>query len=219
MGTSPRWLLVTLSQLNLGQGLKPALDAAAEAGEGTSPLCQVYSDALHTHSVRVHTTKPTLGEASRLQTSEPLLKSQATACPMSRGFWIARRSSGQPLGGSGTAGRASEGLCKLKASSSISSRFPGCSHSILEGLQEAWGGQPSKQGGHSQTTQQKQSAAALTPRDQDLAGRAVVQKEVLLSWASLCIPSFEFLGPIRALCQGQCWATATLGTIGNMSWR
>lgn len=45
-----------------------------------------------------------------------------------------------------------------------------------------------------------------------------MQKEVLLSWASLSIPSLELLGLIQALCQGQCWATATLGTSGDMSW-
>lgn len=36
-------------------------------------------------------------------------------------------------------GRAGEGPCKLKAWSSIACRFPGCSHSILEGLHEAQG--------------------------------------------------------------------------------
>lgn len=44
-----------------------------------------------------------------------------------------------------------------------------------------------------------------------------MEKEVLLSWASLSIPSFEFLGLIQALCQGQGWATTTLGNTGDMS--
>lgn len=46
VGASPLWGLITLSQLSLGQGLKPALAVAAEARGGMPPLYRAYSNAL-----------------------------------------------------------------------------------------------------------------------------------------------------------------------------
>ena len=125
----PPRLLITLSQLNLGQGLKPALGVAAEAGGGMSPLHQACGDALLARSVCAHTTAhagslwaaPGVsgdGTSHEQKISYPAQK----GWPAPRGVWHS------PAG-------AGEGPCKLKAWSFISCCFPSCSHSILKGLQ------------------------------------------------------------------------------------
>lgn len=199
--------------------LNPAPTVAAEAGGEASLLHRVYGDALLAHSVCAHTTKITLGAAGEL-----LLKSQAMARATSRGSCTQRRGGGCSLGGSGTALQLA-GLASDLASGKPDPPSPAASQAAATASSRGYkahgaGGttQPSKLGGHSQTTLQKQSPVVLSPRGPG-PGREgrVMQKEVPLSRASLSIPSLELLGLIQGLCQGQCWAAATRGTIGDVS--
>lgn len=96
MSTLPTWLLVTLCQLNLGQGLKPALAVAAEAGGGTSPLHQAYSDALLAQSVCVHTTKPTLGADASEVSGNGMSREQGILYP-AQWWWPSPQGAGTAL--------------------------------------------------------------------------------------------------------------------------
>lgn len=139
-GHHPPWLLITLNQRNLGQGLKAALAGAAEAGGGTSPLHPMYSDALLANSVCVHSkTHPgSRCQAANLRYFSSLRQRHV---PRAEDFVPSAEMVAVPPGALAqpSSWQGWQGTCKLTTWSSISSCFPGSSRSVLEGLQEAEG--------------------------------------------------------------------------------